>query len=174
MAGIAVSADVRAVRADVAVAGKRHPLDVRRIRIVDTLSPGASYRLPTFGLRNHRGIRTAYRLVVFAGAAQAELRPPRGWLRFLPAAVVIDAWRSRAVGLRLELPESAAPGVYAVVVGVHPGGSEGARLTFLIEPAESVRPWLRQAENLAMWVASALVGAVLVVVVVGGKRAANL
>ena len=84
----------------------------------------------------------------------------------MPAAVVIDAGRSRAVGVRLELPDDAAPGVYAVVLGVRPGGSEGARLTFRIEPAESTRPWLRQAENLAMWLAPALVGAVVVVLVV--------
>ena len=163
IAGIAVSAAVdRAVRAEVAVAGKGHPLDVRRIRIVDGLSPGESYRLPAFGIRNHRGSRTTYRLVVSAGATQAERRPLRRWLHFVPGAVVIDAGRSRAVGVRLELPDDAAPGMYAVGFGVRPGGSEGARLTFRIEPAESTRPWLRQAENLAMWVAPALVGAILV------------
>ena len=42
-----------AVRAEVAVAGRGNPLDVRRIRIVDGLRPGESYRLPTFGVRNH-------------------------------------------------------------------------------------------------------------------------
>ena len=167
IAGIAVSAAVdAAVRAEVVVAGEGHPLDVRRIRIVDGLRPGESYRLPAFGIRNHRGLRTAYRLVVSAGAAQAERRPPRRWLRFVPAAVVIDAGRSRAVGVRLELPDDAEPGVYAVVLGVRPGGSEGARLTFRIEPAESTRAWLRQAANLAMWVVPALVGAVLVVFLV--------
>jgi hypothetical protein len=171
IAGIALSAAVdRAVRAEVAVADKGHVFDVRRIRIVDGLSPGESYRLPAFGIRNHRGSRTAYRLVVSAGAAQAERRPLRRWLHFVPAAVVIDAERSRAVGVQLELPDDAAPGVYAVVLGVRPGGSEGARLTFRIEPAESTRPWLRQAENLAMWLAPALVGAVLVVFVVRGQQ----
>jgi len=164
--GNAVSAAVQtAVRAEVIVAGEGHSLDVRQIRIVDELRPGESYRLPAFGIRNHRGSRTAYRLVVSAGAAQAEGDPQRRWLHFVPAAVVIDAGRSRAVGVRLELPDDAAPGVYAVVLGVRPGRAEGARLTFRIEPAESTRPWLRQAENLAMWVAFTLVGAVLVVFV---------
>ena len=79
---------------------------------------------------------------------------------------MIDAGRSRAVGVRLELPDDAEPGVYAVVLGVRPGGSEGARLTFRIEPAESTPAWLRQAADLAMWVSLALVGAVLVVVLV--------
>ena len=47
IAGNAVSAAVHtAVRAEVAVAGKDYPLDVRRIRIVDGLRPGESYRLP--------------------------------------------------------------------------------------------------------------------------------
>jgi hypothetical protein len=162
IAGSAVSAAVDgAVRAEVAVAGKGRPLDVRWIRVVDGLSPGESYRLPAFGIRNHRSSRTAYRLVVCA--AQAERRPPRRWLHFVPAAVVIDAGRSRAVGVRLELPDDAEPGLYAVVLGVRPGSSEGARLTFRIEPAESTRAWPRQAANLAMWVVPALVGAVLVV-----------
>ena len=168
--GNAVSAAVQtAVRAEVVVAGEGHPLDVRQIRIADGLRPGESYRLPAFGIRNHRGFRTAYRLVV-SGAARWERRPPRRWLHFVPAAVVIDAGRSRAVGVRLELPDDAAPGVYAVVVGVRPGRSEGARLTFRIEPAEGTPPWLRQAENLAMWVALALAGAVLVVFVVRGRQ----
>lgn len=167
VAEIVVSAAVgTAVRAEVAVAGKGHPLDARRIQISDGLSPGESYRLPAFGVRNHRGTRTAYRLVAFAGAAQEERRPPRRWLRFLPAAVVIDAGRSRAVGVRLELPDDAAPGMYAVVLGVRPGGSEGARLTFRIEPAESTPAWLRQVANLAMWVVAAVAGAALVVLLV--------
>ena len=79
---------------------------------------------------------------------------------------MIDAGQSRAVGVRLELPRDAEPGMYAVVLGVRPGGPEGARLTFRIEPAESTRAWLRQAANLAMWVVPALVGAVLVVFLV--------
>jgi hypothetical protein len=174
IAGTAVPAVVdRAVRAEVAVADKGHPFDVRRIRIVGGLSPGESYRLPAFGIRNHRGSRTTYRLVVSAGAAQAERLPLRHWLHFVPAAVVIDAGRSRMVGARLELPDDAAPGAYAVLLGVRPGRSEGAHLTFRIEPAESTRPWLRQAENLAMWVAPTLVGALLVLVVVRRQQAGS-
>jgi hypothetical protein len=179
--GIAVCADVDAVRAEVAVAGKEQPLDIRRIWIVDVLRPGESYRLPSFAIRNHRGIRTSYRLVASADATQAERRSPRYWLRFVPRAVVIDAGRSRAVGARLELPDDAEPGVYAVVLGVRPSGSEGARLTFRIEPAESTRAWLRPAADFAMWVVPTLCGAVFVVFLVrighesrGGKRAANV
>ena len=175
VAELAVSAAVgTAVRAEVAVADDGHPLGVRRIRIVDGLSPGESYRLPALGIRNHRASRTAYRLVVSTRAAQPERRPPRPWLHFAPAAVVIDAGRSRAVGVRLELPADAAPGAYAVVLGVRPGRSDGARLIFRIEPAGSTPPWLRQAENLGMWVAPAFVGAVLVVFVVGRRRAARV
>ena len=166
--GIAVSADVRAVRADVAVAGKRHPLDVHRIRVIESLSPGESYRLPAFGIRNHLGIRTAFRLVVSAGSTQAERRPPRRWLRFVPAAAVIDAGRSRAVRVRLEVPDDAEPGRYAVALGVRPGGGEGARLTFQIEPAESTRGWLRDAANAGMWVL--VVGAALVLALVGRQQ----
>jgi hypothetical protein len=174
IAGNAVSADVdAAVRAEVAVAGRQHPLDIRRIRIVDGLSPGKSYRLPAFGIRNHRGTRTAYRLVASAGAAQAERRPPRRWLRFVPAAVLVDAGRTHAVGVRLELPDNAEPGVYAVVLGVRPGGPGGARLTFRIEPAEGTPAWLRPTTNLAMWVAPALVGAVLVVFLVRGQQTSS-
>ena len=171
VAGMAVSAAVdRAVRAEVAVAGNRHALDVRRIRIVDGLSPGASYRLPAFGIRNHRGSRTVYRLVVSAGVAQAERRPPRGWLHFVPAAVAIDAGRSRAVGVRLELPHDATPGVYAVVLGVRPGGPGGAHLTFRIEPAERTRAWVPPTADLATWMVTALIGVVVVAFLVRGQQ----
>jgi hypothetical protein len=162
LAGVVASAAAdRAVRAEVAVAGKGHPLNVQGMRIIDDLSPGESYRLPSFGIRNLRSVRTAYRFVVSGGATQTERRPPRRWLRFVPHAVVIDAGQSRAVGVRLELPHDAEPGLYAVVLSIRPGGSEGARLTFRIEPAKSTRAWLRQAANFAMWVVPTFVGVFL-------------
>jgi hypothetical protein len=167
IAGVVASASVdQAVRAEVAVAGKGNPLDVRRIRVVEGLRPGESYRLPAFGIRNHRGVPTAYRLVVFAGPAQLERRPPRRWLRFLPPAVVIDARQSRAVGVRLQLPHDAEPGVYALALGVRPGSSDGVRLTFRIEPAESSGAWVRQAADLATWAVPTLFGLALVVLAV--------
>ena len=163
LVGIEVSAAVgTAVRAEVVVAGEGQPLDVRQIRIVDGLRPGESYRLPTFNIRNYRSVRTAYRLVVSAGAVRGVRRPPGRWLRFVPAAVVIDAGRTHAVGVRLELPRDAEPGAYALVLGTRPGGSEGARLTFRIEPSESTGALPRQTAGLAMWVVTMLVGVVLV------------
>ena len=175
MAGIPVFAAVdSAVRAEVAVADEGHPFDVRRIRIVDGLSPGESYRLPAFGIRNHRGSRTAFRLHVSASAAQAETRPPRRWLHFAPAALVIDAGQSRAIGVRLELPDDAAPGVYGAVLGVRPGGAEGALLTFRIEPAESKRASLRHEANLATTVVSAAIAAVLVFFLVRGQQRGSM
>jgi hypothetical protein len=163
LSGVVASATVdRAVRAEVAIAGDRNPLDVRGIRIIDGLSPGESYRLPAFAIRNRRDRRTTYRLVVSADATQAGRRFPRHWLRLVPAAVVIDARRSRAVGAQLELPPDAEPGVYALVLGVRPGGSEGARLTFRVEPAESTRAWPRPPSKLGTWVLPAVVGAALV------------
>jgi hypothetical protein len=168
--GVSGSVD-KTVRAEVAVAGEGHPLDIRRIRIVDGLSPGESYRLPAFGIRNHRGVRTAYRLVVSADAGQLGRRPPPPWLRFVPPAVVVDHGQSRAVGVRLELPDDAQPGLYAVVLGVRPGGPEGVRLTFRIEPAESKHAWLRWTANLATWVVPTLIAAALVVSVAGVPRA---
>ena len=162
--GIAVSGGGdKKVRAHVALAREAYPLDVRRIWIVDGLSPGESYRLPASGIRNHHGIRTAYRLVVTADATRAVRRPPRRWLHFVPPAVVVDAGRSRAVGLRLELPDDARPGLYGVVLRVRPGGPEGARLTFRIQPAESTRAWIRKTLKLAMWAIPPLVAAGLVV-----------
>jgi hypothetical protein len=168
IAGIAVSAaGDAAVRAEVALAGKDQHLELRRIRILEGLTPGESYRLPAFGVRNHRGVRTSYRLVVSAGSG-AERRPPPGWLRFVPAAFVIDGGRSRAVAVRLRLPTGAEPGVYAVVLGVRPGGSDGAVLTFRIEPTSRTSGRLQRGANLAMWAISALLGAALVALLVRG------
>jgi hypothetical protein len=161
--GVAASATVdRAVRAEVAVAGEGSPLDVRRIRVVDGLSPGESYRLPALAIRNHRASRTTYRLVVTADSPRAERRSPRRWLRFVPAAVVIDARRSRAVGAEIELPPDAQPGVYALVLGVRPGERDVARLTFRVEPAERMPAWRRQGAAFGAWVLPAFVGAILV------------
>ena len=155
-AGVALSAGPdTAVRAKVVVAGERQPLDVRRIRVVDGLLQGRSYRLPAVGIRNLRALPATHRLVVSPGVAHR-------WLRVVPARVLIDAGRSRAVGLRLELPDDAEPGTYAVVLGVRPGGPGRAHLTFRVEPAEA-GGWGRQAANLAMWTLPALVGTVLVV-----------
>ena len=171
IAGVVASAAAdRPVRAEVAVAGKEQPLDVRRIRVVDGLRPGETYRLPSFAIRNHRGSGSSYRLVASADARQTAKRPPGRWLRFVPAAVWIDAGRSRAVGVLLELPHDAEPGAYAVGLGVRPGGSEGARLAFRIEPAESKPAWLRETGNLVMWVVSALIGVVLVFSLARGQQ----
>ena len=165
-AGVAVSAaGDEAVRAEMAVAARERPLDVGRIRIVDALTPGESYRLPSFGVRNHHRVRTAYRLVVSYGAAQRELRPPRRWVHLEPAAAVIDPGRSRAVQLRLEVPRDAEPGEYAVVLGVRPGGRDAARLTFRVEPTDH-RDWVREAPTVALWLVPALLGAGLSVALV--------
>jgi hypothetical protein len=161
-AGIEVSAAAdAAVRAEVVVAGAGEALDIRRIRIVDGLRTGGSYRLPAIGIRNRSRLPTTFRLVVPAGAA-------RRWrLRFVPPEVVIDAGRSRAVGVRLELPDDAEPGVHAVVIGVRPGRLDAARLTFRVEPAVSTG-WARRTASFTIWILPALVGAGLVVVKVRG------
>jgi len=170
IAGASVSAaGDKAVRAEVAVAGSGRPLDVRWIRILDGLMPGESYRLPAVGIRNNRSSRTAYGLVFSAGG-QAERRPPRRWLRFVPAAVVVDAGRSRAVGVRLELPDDAEPGHYAVVLGVRPGGSDGVRLSFRVESAETTGTSRRRTASLATWVIPTLVGLVLGAFLVRGQQ----
>lgn len=142
-----------AVRAEVTIAREGHPLDVRRIRIVDGLLPGRTYRLPAVGIRNRRGRATTYRLVVLPGTANR-------WLRVVPARLAIDAGRSRTVGLRLQLPHEAEPGVYAVTIGVRPGGSDGARLTFRVEPAGTAG-WTRRPARLAIWIAATVAGAIV-------------
>jgi hypothetical protein len=141
-----------AVRAEVTIAREGYPLDVRRIRIVDGLLPGRTYRLPAVGIRNRRGRATTYRLVVLGTAHR--------WLRVVPAQLAIAAGRSGAVGLRLQLPDAAESGVYEVTIRVRPGGSEGARLTFRVEPAGTAG-WTRRPAGLAIWIAAAVAGAIL-------------
>jgi hypothetical protein len=146
------AADDAAVRAEVVLAREGQLLDVRRIRIVDGLLPGRTYRLPAVGIRNRRGRATTYRLVVLRGTAHR-------WLRVVPAQVAIDAGRSRTVALRLDLPHEAEPGVYAVTIAVRPGGSGGARLTFSVEPAGATG-WARRPAGLMMWIVAAVAGAI--------------
>lgn len=157
VAGEAVSATVHsAVRAEVVVAGEGVLLDVEQIRIVDGLRPGVSYRLPTIRVRNYRGLRTTFRLFVRSGA-------PDNWLRIAPAEVAVDAGLSRAVGLQLNLPDDAEPGVYPLTIGVRPGGSSGMRLTFRVERTRATRRAWR-TPGLALWIVAAVTGAAFVAV----------
>ena len=136
--------------------GPRSPLQGRDIRSTsDGYGSSTAYsrrELPPAGVRRSESPRSPHRLPSRRLRRRGARRtaPPRRWLRFVPAAAVIDAGQSRAVAVQLQLPADAEPGVYGVVLGVRPGDSEGARLTFRIEPAESTRAWLRQAANLAI------------------------
>ena len=161
----------RAVRAEVAVADEGHPISTSVGYGSSTAcSPGESYRLPAVGIRNHRGSRTAYRLVVSAGAAQAE-GAPTATLAALRAGRRRDRRRAVACGRRA----ARAAGrrrtgrVYSIVLGVRPGRF-GRRASDISDRAgrEPRARGFDRAENLAMWVLPALVGAVLVVALVRG------
>ena len=162
LAGAGVAADAP-VRAKMSVADPGRTVDVERILILDTLKPGERYRLPTIGIRNHRGVRGTYRLVVSRRAVAVELRPSQSWLHFVPPSVSIGAGRSRAVGILLELPDDAEPGVYVAVLGVHPGPDEATRLAFSVEPVEPENG-LTRAATIAALLLVASTGTALVLI----------
>jgi hypothetical protein len=149
-------------------------IDLGRIDITEQLSPGGSYNLPTFGVRNPGTERTSYTIVANPVLDPARKAPPAAWFRFDPATVTLDPGATQPVHVRLVVPTDAAPGDYIVLVGAQiasqgsgatVGAAAAARTTFTVAPANAIDAaltWLGQTfSDLLPW--SAIVPGVAVV-----------
>jgi hypothetical protein len=125
-------------------------IDVGRIEIAQDLTPGGSYRLPTFGVRNPGDGQTAYRMGASA-VVDPERKPvPDGWFRFTPNELSLKPGETKPVQARLEVPTDAEPGDYIALVGAQivtegggaqVGAAAAARTTFTVEPASTLEAW---------------------------------
>src|SRR5215212_4124015 len=127
-----------------AAADRGVALDLGRLDVAQTLTPGGGYRLPPVGVRNPGDEVTSYRIVVSRVQGQQGEPIPEDWLRFQPAELTLKPGKTRKVQARLSLPTGADPGDYegllaAQIVtkgkGAQVGAAAAARVTFSVESA---------------------------------------
>jgi hypothetical protein len=125
-------------------------LDLGKLEIVQTLTPGGGYSLPPVGVRNPGDEVTTYRMVVSSVQDQPGIRVPEDWVDFEPAQVTLEPGETEKVQARLSLPTGADPGGYegllaAQIVtagdGAQVGAAAAAKLTFEVESATLLGAW---------------------------------
>jgi hypothetical protein len=128
-------------------------VDLGRIEITQQLSPGASYTLPTLGVRNPGTERTSYVMVASPVQSDGGAIPGRGWFTFEPATLTLEPGEVQKVRIRLVLPTDAAAGDYTVLVGAQiatpgegasVGAAAAARTTFTIQPSSGLQAFTTQ------------------------------
>ena len=133
-----------------AAADRGVALDLGRLDIAQTLTPGGGYRLPPVGIRNPGDEVTTYRMVVRSVQGQARIPVPRGWLEFEPDEVTLRPGQTKNVETWLSLPTGADPGRYegllaAQIVsdakGAQIGAAAAAKVTFEVESATLLGAW---------------------------------
>jgi hypothetical protein len=133
-----------AVLASPAAAGRGVALDLGRLDIAQTLTPGGGYRLPPIGVRNPGDEVTSYRIVVSHVQGQQGTPIPEDWFRFEPRELTLRPGKTGKVQARLSLPTGADPGDYEGLVaaqivtkgeGAQVGAAAAARVTFEVEAA---------------------------------------
>ena len=164
------TADAGSVSADVTFARARADegaaVDVSEIAVLDALSPGGTYRLPSFGIRNAGTGRATFRLGVAHVQGQVRRPAPAEWFRFAPATFVLEAGRTRPVSARLAVPGDAEPGDYAALVGAwlapaRDGGraaaSSATPVTFGVGSPGVLERWKRPLGDHWTWLVVALI-----------------
>lgn len=136
--------------ADSALADRGVALDLGRLDVAQTLTPGIGYRLPPLGVRNPGDEVTSYRIVLSHVDGQNGKPIPEDWVDVEPAQVTLKPGRTEKVHARLSLPSSADPGDYegllaAQIVtegkGAQVGAAAAAKLTFSVEASTLLGAW---------------------------------
>jgi hypothetical protein len=129
---------------DRALASRGVALDLGKLEIAETLTPGGGYRLPPVGVRNPGDEVTTYEMVVSSVQGQEGIPVPEDWFSFEPKTVTIEPGKTQKVQARLSLPTGANPGSYegllaAQIVtegeGAQVGAAAAAKVTFEVEAA---------------------------------------
>jgi hypothetical protein len=128
--------------AGTASANRGVALDLGRLDVAQTLTPGGGYALPPIGVRNPGDVVTSYKLVVSHVQGQAGKPVPAAWFRFEPNEVTLKPGQTKKVQARLGVPTGANPGDYEALVaaqivtegkGAQVGAAAAARVTFAVE-----------------------------------------
>lgn len=133
-----------------AAADRGVALDLGKLEIAQTLTPGGGYRLPPVGVRNPGDEVTSYKLLVTSAQGQNGTPVPAEWFAFEPREVTLRPGETKKVQARLSLPNGADPGDYegllaAQIVtegeGAQVGAAAAARVTFSVESATLLGDW---------------------------------
>lgn len=133
-----------------AAADRGVALDLGKLEIAQTLTPGGGYRLPPVGVRNPGDEVTSYRIVVSHVQGQEGRPIPADWFSFEPTELTLKPGITKKVQAHLSLPTGADPGDYegllaAQIVaegeGAQVGAAAAARVTFSVEAATLLGAW---------------------------------
>lgn len=151
-------------------------LDLGKVEISQTLTPGGGYTLPPVGVRNPGDEVTTYRMTVSSERDQSGVPVPVSWIDFQPNEVTLRPGETKTIGVRLSLPTGADPGNYegllaAQIVttrgGAQVGAAAAAKLTFEVEAATLLGAWWHKASTWfednapATWIVPTAFGALL-------------
>ena len=133
-----------------ATADRGVALDLGRLDVAQTLTPGGGYRLPPVGVRNPGNEVTSYRIVVSHVRGQQGKPIPADWVRFQPSRLTLKPGKTKNVQARLSLPGGADAGDYqgllaAQIVtkgkGAQVGAAAAAKVTFSVESSTLLGSW---------------------------------
>jgi hypothetical protein len=133
-----------------AAADRGVALDLGKLEIEQTLTPGGGYRLPAVGVRNPGDEVTTYRMVVSSVQGQQGIPVPEDWVDFAPREITVEPGETKKVDTELSLPTGADPGGYEGLLaaqiiteggGAQVGAAAAARLTFQVESATLLGAW---------------------------------
>ena len=121
-------------------------VNVGKIQVDETVSPGGSYALPSIGVVNTGHDPSEYSLRITYEFEQAELEPPESWFSFSPKRFHLEPNQSQRVEIRLKLPLTARPGNYFAFIEAYPVTARGAggvaigiaaatKLSFTVKPS---------------------------------------
>ena len=85
-------------------------LDLGKLEIAETLTPGGGYRLPPVGVRNPGDEVTSYRMVVSHVQGQEGTPMPEDWLSFEPRELTLEARRDGEGAGTAQPPDRRRPG----------------------------------------------------------------
>lgn len=131
-------------------------LDLGKLEIEQTLTPGGGYRLPPVGVRNPGDEVTTYRMVVSSMQDQAGKPVPEDWVVFEPRELELEPGQTRKISTRLSLPTGADPGSYegllaAQIVtdggGAQVGAAAAAKVLFEVESATLLGAYWHKAST---------------------------
>ena len=152
-------------------------LDLGKVEIAQTLTPGGGYRLPPVGVRNPGDEVTTYRMVVSSVQGQKGTPVPEDWFDFEPREVTLRPGQTQKVATQLSLPTGADPGTYegllaAQIVtvggGAQVGAAAAAKVLFEVESATLLGAWWHKlstsfADNAPWtWLVPALLASALI------------
>ena len=85
-------------------------LDLGKLEIEQTLTPGGGSRLPLVGVRNPGDEVTTYRMIVSSVPGQAGIPVPGDWFDFEPNELTLKPGDTKKVDARLSLPTRSQSG----------------------------------------------------------------